>query len=236
MSVPLLCLHGWGMRADVWAPLSEALNNTLAPALPGYTDAADPATIAAAVDMLADAAPKEVDLAGWSLGGMLALHWAATRPQQVRKLVLIASTPCFLRKPDWPHGVDGGMLRIFAMQLRLSPGALIERFCALQAAGDAAGQVLTDRLMALRAPASAGALQSSLGMLEEDLRPTATAISKPMLLLHGEADAVVPIAAARWLEAQCTGARLHAFTDTGHAPLLSRSAECAALIRSFRDE
>ncbi len=61
------------------------------------------------------------------------------------------------------------------------------------------------------------------------------AIAQPSLLIHGEHDALMPIAAARRLAQALPRARLETLAGSGHALPLTRSADCAGLIAEFAD-
>src|SRR5262249_28544165 len=92
----IVLLHGWGMRSSIWNQVSHFAQHfsVHAPDLPGYgyARATDPYTLDNLSDVLATASPPRVMLCGWSLGGQIALAWALRYPEQVERLVLIAST------------------------------------------------------------------------------------------------------------------------------------------------
>src|SRR5690606_20829633 len=150
MKRSVVLLHGWGMRAAFWRGICAQLADcdVLTPDLPGYGAAPGPSPYAldAVVDVLAGAVPEEVDLVGWSLGGTIAMHWAATHPEQVRRLVLIAATPRFVGHAEWAHGVSPAVFRVFGAQLQRDPAALMQRFCVLQAEGEAQPEAVAARL------------------------------------------------------------------------------------------
>ena len=111
MSSPLALIHGWGQHGGVWRALLTEL--AIEPAcnfeLPGHGDAPPAAfDLDAIVDAYAGKAPASCTVAGWSLGGMLALRWAQRHPQQAKKLVLFSTTPCFgERAAALPHPNEG---------------------------------------------------------------------------------------------------------------------------------
>lgn len=247
MSRPLVLLHGWGLTPAVWQPLLEALPQTLldvsTPALPGHAQApaAEPG-IAAWTEALLAQIPHEAVVCGWSLGAMAALDLAARHPARVARLILIGSTPRFVSTPSdhgdaWPHGLDAAVAHDFATRFTYDPAATMQRFIALQALGDARRRTVTTALTAALSDtgaAGATALAAGLQVLTEtDLRPSIARITQPTLLLHGEGDALMPLAAAQWLAAHLPHARLMPLADCGHAPFLSRAVDCAAAIGRF---
>ncbi len=233
-------LHGWGMSAGVWSELHARLHRDVCtPDLPGYRAAnvLAPYTLDAVVDRLARDADETVDVVGWSLGALIAMHWAAVRPRQVRRLVLLGATPRFVATDDWAHGVTPAMLRIFNAELKRAPDALMRRFCALQAQGEAEADERAAMLYALRGHASAQTLCDSLALLGgSDLRGELSTFAQPTLILHGQRDAIIPVDAARWMATRMPHPQLRIFDDCGHALPVFRAAACAQWIERFLDE
>ena len=248
MSAPvptLVLLHGWGLLPRVWTELRQALPPdlmVLAPALPGHGDAppAPGATLADWSDALLAALPEGAVLCGWSLGGLIALDLARRHPEMVSRLILIGSSPCFVSQSDcapggpWPHGLDAATVAGFIDGFAVDPAATLRRFVALQAIGDARRRAVAGELADAHARHDgrrADALADGLRVLAEtNLRATLDTIRQPVRLLHGSGDALMPLAGAEWLAGQLPQGRLTVFDDCGHAPFLSRPAECGALI------
>ena len=96
-------VHGYTGSASSWEDrLIDGLAGAgLAPALvdlPGHgadVAAADPAafTLRAALERIGSAGRWPTDLIGYSMGGRLALHFAAAHPDRVRRLVLESTSP-----------------------------------------------------------------------------------------------------------------------------------------------
>jgi pimeloyl-ACP methyl ester carboxylesterase len=100
---PLLLVHGLGSRGEDWANLIPQLiaggNRVYALDLLGYGDSAQPRDAqysipqeASIVEGFLDSQHlRQVDVAGWSMGGWIALQVALQQPQRVRRLVLLDS-------------------------------------------------------------------------------------------------------------------------------------------------
>ncbi|MCL2876623.1 MAG: alpha/beta fold hydrolase [Betaproteobacteria bacterium] len=237
---PLFFLHGWAMAPAVWQPLIAALGaenfEIHTPALPGHDENAisiNP-TLAAWADALAPAIPPTATVIGWSLGALLALELARTRFEHVERLILLGVTPRFVSTSNWPHGLDAAVVASFTDGYASQPTQTLRRFLTLQTLGDAYRRQLLPQLEAAAVPHTTSplpALADGLKILTaSDLRPQLAKIRQPVHIIHGNDDALMPIEAARQLAAALPRARLTVFEHCGHAPLLSRADECAAVI------
>jgi pimeloyl-ACP methyl ester carboxylesterase len=100
---PLLLIHGLGSRGEDWGNLIPQLisggNRVYALDLLGYGESAQPKDAsysisqqAAIVEGFLDSQHlQRVDVAGWSMGGWIAMEVALHQPQRVRRLVLLDS-------------------------------------------------------------------------------------------------------------------------------------------------
>ena len=66
-----------------------------------------------------------------------------------------------------------------------------------------------------------------------DLRHDLGRVTQPTLILHGEADALVPLRSAHWLAQTLPNAKLTILPGAGHVPTLTRHHEVAQEIRRF---
>ncbi len=95
----IVLLHGFAGTGRAWDPVREQLDaaryRSLAPDLRGHGRSARlrPVSFDGCVrDVLACAPDAPFTLAGYSLGGRVALHLALTAPERVARLVLVATT------------------------------------------------------------------------------------------------------------------------------------------------
>jgi 2-succinyl-6-hydroxy-2,4-cyclohexadiene-1-carboxylate synthase len=94
----VVLLHGFTHTGRSWDPVAERLGEryrALAPDIRGHGQAGErrPITVGECVADLGEAAPERFALAGYSMGGRLALHAALAQPARVEALVLIGTTP-----------------------------------------------------------------------------------------------------------------------------------------------
>jgi pimeloyl-[acyl-carrier protein] methyl ester esterase len=243
---PFVFLHGWGMTPLIWQPMIRALGGDAAeihtPALPGHgVDIIKPRNhLSAWVEAFAAMLPPQAVLVGWSLGALLALELARTQPGRVARLVLIGATPRFVAGANWPHGLDEETVADFIKGYDHNPAAILRRFLALQTIGDDARHHLLHQLFEAvcvpRAGQTPQMLTDGLRILADtDLRANLAAIEQPVCLIHGDGDALMPPAAARWLADALPRVSLTMLKRCGHAPLLSNPGKCAALIRAYLD-
>ena len=244
---PLVLIHGFAMHGGVFAPLMPELaqrHRVHVVDLPGHGASApvEPYDLAVLADVLDRATAEEKEplaILGWSLGGMVALEFARTRPARVRGLVLVATTPSFVARADWPHAITPATLARFGDELRVAYRATLLRFLTLQVQGSDEGRrtlaALREGLFA-RGDPDPRQLDAALSVLRDaDLRPSLPSVRAPALVIGGARDALVPLAATKELAAALPHATHRTIQHAAHAPFLSHPAAFAAALESFGD-
>jgi len=228
MNPALVFLHGWGQSGDIWRGQLEHFSRTrqvLAPNLPGHggAGALPPAEWPANLEGRLPDGP--MILVGWSLGGMLAVRIAYTRPHRLRGIVLVASTPRFCTAPGWAHGIPESELIKFSHSLRKDRDRTLSRYFHLMLQGE---ELTVARLRSLERrwktepPPADEALHAGLELLRSlDLRREIPTLELPVLLIHGCMDAVVPLQASRYLARHLPHASLRILPG-GHIPHITR--------------
>ena len=238
----LLLIHGWGMNAAVWLPLARELEKeyrvTLVE-LPGHGKSPwDAATgLESWAEQVLDVAPARAIWLGWSLGGLVMQQAAQLRPQKLRALVGMATSPCFVQQNDWPYAMPAAVLENFATELTTNTRKTLRRFLALQVQGATDARPL---LLALRKSLEErpepepDALKTGLALLlHSDLRQQLTDLELPLCWMLGERDTLVPKSLATALPAYRPGMQLHVIQGAAHAPFLSHLPQVVARLKGF---
>ncbi len=245
---PLLLIHGWGMHGGMWKNVADRLAqhfNVYAVDLPGHGYSSRERelnrefTLDSIVDQLSEQFDEPLTVCGWSLGGQVALRWALRHPQQVERLVMVASTPCFVRIDGWRYALSVEILEEFAASLQHHYALTLKRFLSLQLRGSEQERevlaILRDGLFSRGEP-ELSALQSGLEILRDsDLRSALPEVGQPTLVLAGERDTLIPLQASQYLATQIPAGRLATIEGAAHAPFLSHPDEFVRLLRNFME-
>ncbi len=158
---------------------------------------------------------------GASMGGMIAQHLAALAPDRVQSLTLMMTTAGarHLPGPSWP--VRQALL---ARPLRRDEATLQAHFAALyRLIGSPAypapeGWLEARVLEAIRrSDHPAGMLRQLMAVVADaDRTPLVRRIAAPSLVIHGEADPLVPVAAGRHLARQLRQVSTDFIPGMGH--------------------
>jgi 2-succinyl-6-hydroxy-2,4-cyclohexadiene-1-carboxylate synthase len=236
MAPTLILLHGFTHTGASWAPVIAALGEryrALAPDIRGHGFSSDrrPVTLDAVIADVASLAPPTFTLAGYSMGGRIALHVALTMADQVQRLVLIGASPGIAdpAERDARRAADERL----AEEIEC---ARIEDFARRWAATP----VLTGQAPEVAAAAHADRLRSSPAGLASALRGLGTgALSSlwdrlgelqiPVTLIVGGRDEKFRAVATRMARAIPDG-EVAVVPGAGHAVHLEEPERVAALI------
>ena len=245
---PVVLIHGWPLSVGQWEfqipELLAAGHRVVAYDGRGFGASAkprggyDPDTLAADLHMLLEHLDlREATLVGFSSGACTAVRYLSRfGNQRVARLVLVSAAGPYLRRTDaHPEGLlDDAKLREYQRCLTDDRVSFLHRFATkfFEVARSSAGrpampQPLHTRVVMLAAAAShRGALQTLSQTASTDFRNDLRAITVPTLVVHGEADAVLPVEAtgARIAEA-VTDSRLLRMQGAPHGLIVTRAAE-----------
>lgn len=178
-----------------------------------------------------------IDLLGLSMGGMVAQHVVQQAPELVDRLILISSGPAGgPALTEMTRVMVGGTVRA---SLTLANPKL-RLFFTRSAAGKKAGRDYLRRLQERRGDRDA---RVSLGVLRAQLSavhrwggqsPTASAeFDRPVLILHGDSDRLVPVGNASALARMFPAAAVTVFPDAGHGAVFQNHLDVVVAVRAF---
>jgi poly(3-hydroxyalkanoate) depolymerase len=239
---PLLLCNGIGASLELLQPFVGALDprrgvirfdmpgigGSPAPAVP-YHLALLPSLLAGLLDQLGH---EQADVLGISWGGGLAQQFALSRPDRVRRLVLVATGPGALMVPGRPWV----LLRLLTPRRHRDPGY------AARVAGELyGGSARQDPILArdlLHATARLGPARGYYYQLIASLGwtslPWLPKLRPPTLILAGDDDPIIPLVNGRIMHWLIPRSRLHIY-DGGHLELAADPERLANAVEAFLD-
>lgn len=234
----LVLLHGTSGDAETnWAHLVDRFTDARRVIVPDYAGSGKSTTgegdltldllVEQAAAVIRGAGNSPVDLAGFSMGAVVAAATAAAHPDLVRRLVLIAG---------WVNSDDARFQVAFGTWARLEnlDPDLYVRVPSLLAFSppflSGLGHEGLAALLSLKPP------EATRRQVELDLHTDITAllarITAPTLVIGCTRDFLVPVEHARELHNGIAGS-IYAELDSGHVVMHERPGELVRLIRDF---
>jgi 2-succinyl-6-hydroxy-2,4-cyclohexadiene-1-carboxylate synthase len=238
MSVPptLVLLHGFTNTGASWRPVIQAVGEryrAIAPDIRGHGSASDksPISLDAVLQDITELAPGRFTLAGYSMGGRIALQAAIAFPDRIERLVLLGASPGLAdpaertarREADekLAEEIERSDIESFARGWAQTP-----ILSALPAT--LAQQVHEDRLR--NTPAGLAAALRGLGTAAlPSLWNRLGEVSIPVTLASGERDAKFA-AIAREMAQRLPRAEIRTVPDAGHAAHIEQPAAIAGIL------
>jgi len=239
---PLLLINGLGANLEMWRPFVRELSpahEVIAFDLPGTGRSAGlhrpirmPQLAQVVTELLDELGYEQLDVLGYSLGGIVAQELAHRAPDRVRRLVLCATTPGLPSMPPDPL-VTALMLtparywnrRLAEMILPVIAGGRTARDPGILQAG------LEQRL--IQPPSALGYLFQLYALSGWSSHPWIRTLHHRALVLHGDRDPVVPLRNGRFLADALPHGRLEVIGGAGHLFLLDEPRSATPALASF---
>jgi pimeloyl-ACP methyl ester carboxylesterase len=231
---PLLLIHGYPLDHSIWGPVADHLGgdfDVIMPDLRGFGSSSVVEEPYSMEEMATDLAGlldhlgiERAFVAGHSMGGYVALAFLRTYAPRVLGLGLVSSQA--VADPDdrkagryktaadvGEHGTDAVVEGLVA---KLSPNPAVQ-----------------EGMRALMRRQSAGGIVGALKAMAERRDSTDLLISlkAPLVLIHGDADALIPVDRARDIKGAVPTAILVEMAGVGHMPMLEAPPQTAAALR-----
>jgi len=237
---PVVLVHGLGGRAEDWAALMPQLvrdhHRVYALDLPGYGRSDWPANAAYSIPeqtalveaFLDNRKLARADLAGWSMGGWLAMRLALDQPQRIRRLVIFDSAgtrfplawDTSIFEPDTP-----AKLRTLDDLLMAGPAPHVPAFIQRDIFRFVGrhGWVVRRNMNSLLT--GADLLDGKLG-----------ALPMPMLIVWGKQDHLIPVAIGEQIHHDVPQSEFVVVDGCGHLAPGQCAAQIGPVFKGFLDE
>lgn len=231
--IPLLLIHGYPLNSTLWQPQVEGLINVariITPDLRGF-GGSDPVKGVYTMDLLASDCKELLDnlgvkqrvvVGGLSMGGYVTLAFQRLFPERVEAIILAATR-------SGPDSVEGKANRDKSVETAMDLGtpAIVDSMLPKMLSPKTYA-TKPDLVQFTRNIMEASSVEGIIGALQgmkdrPDSTPMLTHIDKPVLILHGADDQLIPAKEAEAMQAAIPNAQLQIFPDSGHLLNLEQS-------------
>lgn len=237
---PIVLVHGLGGRAEDWANLMPSLvkdhHRVYALDLPGYGRSSWPrnasysiAEESQAVEAFMDSLHlQRTDLAGWSMGGWIAMNVALQEPQRIRRLIIFDSAGIrfnvnwntSLFEPNTPKKLHELDELLMASKPPHVPGFIahaIFRYVARH------GWVVKRNM---------DSMLTGQALLDDKLG----GLKMPMLIVWGQQDHLIPVSVGERIHRAVPQSEMAIFNGCGHLAASQCASRIAPVVNGFLDE
>lgn len=239
---PLLLVNGLGANVQMWAVAQTRLSQvarTIAFDAPG-TGRSRLAPVPLPLPVLAKAMGRlldelghdQVDVAGYSLGGVIAQQFARTMPDRVRRMALVGTACGWGMAPPEPEplALISSPLRYFSKRVYRATNHIV----------DGGDRFRDPALKEAQAIARRAAPPNPIGYAQQFLQGTTwsslhwgATVTVPTLVIAGQRDRLVPSANGLLLARTLPNSRLHTLADEGHLMLFDPESAALPLLADF---
>jgi pimeloyl-ACP methyl ester carboxylesterase len=231
---PMVLLHGFPLDHHLWdevVPLLEDQFDLVLPDLRGFGGSSTVDSFYSMEDYASDVAAlldhlniRKAAIVGHSMGGYVALAFARLYPERVRGLGLVSSQVL----ADPPERKEGRYKS--AAEVADKGIASVVETMAPKFTSNPRLQEYARNSMEKQPP---GAYIGALKAMAErvDSTPLLASIDFPVVIVHGNADNLVPIDRAREVKSTVPDARLVEVSGAGHMPMMENAEKTAQALK-----
>jgi len=248
---PVVLVHGWPLSHRMWesqiTALSEAGYRVIAYDRRGFGQSGHPTagydydTFASDLnDLMTKLDLRDAVIAGFSMGGgEVARYIGRYGSARVARAMLLGAVPPFLLKTaDNPQGVDetvfAGMLHAVKHDRLGFLGDFFYDFYNLDKAAPQGQELVAFSKWIAWAASPLATAQCIIAFGETDFRADLARFDIPTLIVHGDADRIVPLeVSGQRAHAMITGSRLEVVRGAPHGFAATHAQQLNALILDF---
>lgn len=231
---PLVLLHGYPLDHHLWddvAPLLQDTFDLIVPDLRGFGGSSTVESFYTMEDMASDIAAlldqlgiQKAAIVGHSMGGYVALAFARLYPKRVTGLGLVSSQ-VLADAPDRKEGRYKSAAEVADKGIGSVVATMTPKFTS-----NARLQEIARQSMERQQPAAyIGTLKAMAERV--DSTPLLSSFNFPVVLVHGDADSLIPVDRAREVKAAIPNAHLVEISGAGHVPMLESPEKTAEALK-----
>jgi len=231
---PLVLLHGYPLDHHLWDEVAPLLADTfelILPDLRGFGESSTVDSFYTMEDIASDIAAlldhleiQKAAIVGHSMGGYVALAFARLYPERLTGLGLV-STQVLADPPDRRDGRYKSAAEVADKGIASVVEAMTPKFTA-----DPQLQKFARENMERQQPAGyIGALKAMAERV--DSTPLLSTLNVPVVIVHGDADSLIPIDRAREVKAALPDAHLVEIRGAGHMPMMEEKEKTAEALK-----
>jgi 3-oxoadipate enol-lactonase len=231
---PLVLLHGFPVDHHLWddiVPLLEDSFDLIIPDLRGFGGSSTVDSFYSMEDYALDVAGlldylgiQKAAIVGHSMGGYVALAFARHFPERVRGLGLISSQVL----ADPPERKEG-RYKSAAEVADKGIASVVETMTPKFTSNPRLQEYARESMERQQPGAYIGALKAMAERV--DSTPLLDSFNFPVVIVHGDADALIPIDRAREVKAAVANAHLVEVSGAGHMPMMEAAEQTAEALK-----
>lgn len=233
---PLVLLHGYPLDHHLWdevLPLLEDTFDVIAPDLRGFGESTLAGSSPTMDDYAADIAGlldylgiQKAAIVGHSMGGYVALAFARLYPERLRGLGLVSSQvlpdPADRKEGRYKSAADVAENGIEGVVATMTPKFTSDENLQGFARTSMERQPPAAYIAALKAMAE-----------RPDSTPLLPTLNVPVVLVHGGADALIPLERAQEVKSALPQAHLVELSGVGHMPMMEAREKTAQALKQL---
>jgi 3-oxoadipate enol-lactonase len=230
----LVLLHGYPLDHHLWDQVVPLLIDTFDVILPDLRGFGESTTIDAPYtmdDYASDIAGlldqleiQKAAIVGHSMGGYVALAFARLYPERVRGLGLVSSQ-VLADAPDRKEGRYKSAKDVSENGI----GSVVEMMTPKFTSNEKLQAFARESMEQQQPTAYVGALRAMAERM--DSTPLLSSFHFPVVLIHGDSDALIPIDRAREVKAALPQAHLVEISGAGHMPMMEAAEKTADALK-----